>query len=78
MDSADFLLLALLIPGLLLIALIVAIALPRAVRDEKRLRNNLCLHCGYDLGESTGRCPECGRSRDEPPPPPPQDHATPR
>jgi predicted amidophosphoribosyltransferase len=66
MDSSDLLLLALLIPGLLLIALIVAIALPRAVRDEKRLRNNLCLHCGYDLRECTGRCPECGRSRDEP------------
>ena len=77
MDLSDLLLLALLIPGLLLIALIVAIALPRAVRDEKRLRNNLCLYCGYDLRESTGRCPGCGRSRDEPPPPP-RDQATPR
>jgi uncharacterized OB-fold protein len=60
-----------------IVALIVAIALPRALRDEKRLFTNRCLHCGYDLRESAERCPECGRPTDvelpAPPSPPPAD-----
>ena len=56
--------LALFIPGLLAVALIVMIALPRALRDdqqEQRLRTNHCPECGYDLRASDGPCPECGK-----------------
>ena len=52
--------LALFIPGLLTIALIVAVALPRAIRDEQRKATNHCIECGYDLRDSPGLCPECG------------------
>jgi hypothetical protein len=31
-----------------------------ARRGRKRGNAGLCLHCGYDLRESAGRCPECG------------------
>lgn len=28
----------------------------------EKIRDNRCLHCGYDLsGNATGRCPECGQ-----------------
>jgi hypothetical protein len=73
MNLGDLLILALLLPGLLIVILVVAIVLPRALRDEKRLRQNLCLHCGYDLRESSDRCPECGASTMPPDPPPAQE-----
>ncbi len=47
--------------GLAVIVLIVLVVAPRALRDERRLKQGRCLECGYDLRESKGRCPECGR-----------------
>jgi rRNA maturation endonuclease Nob1 len=70
MTVFDLLFLALLIPGLAIVALVVAVVLPRALRDDERLFHNQCLHCGYDLRDSPDRCPECGRSTEIQPPPP--------
>jgi hypothetical protein len=40
-----------------------AIALQRHRKRQRRIRNGLCLACGYDLRASGERCPECGASR---------------
>jgi hypothetical protein len=42
--------------GLLLSTLLAA----RQVPLWRRRRRGLCVHCGYDLRASPGRCPECG------------------
>ena len=42
------------------LALFVAFAM-LARRQRRRERLGLCLGCGYDLRESSGKCPECGR-----------------
>jgi hypothetical protein len=69
MDPLFVIFLLLFIPGLLTIILIVAVALPRAVRDQKRLDQNLCLHCGYDRRATPeGPCPECGQEPISEPP----------
>jgi len=66
MDPLFVIFLLLFIPGLLTLILIVAVALPRAVRDQDRLKHNLCMHCGYDLrGTADGVCPECGQFASE-------------
>jgi hypothetical protein len=44
----------------LLVATIVAVLWHRARRRQYRMRNHLCLNCGYDLRASPERCPECG------------------
>jgi hypothetical protein len=58
MDPLFIIFLLLFIPGLLTLALIVAVALPRAVRDEKRRASNHCVACGSDL-DNSGACPKC-------------------
>ena len=39
---------------------IVAITALRTGRRAIRLREGMCVTCGYDLRASTDRCPECG------------------
>jgi hypothetical protein len=74
MTVGGLLFLALLVPGLVLAILVVAIVLPRALRDERRLREHRCPHCGHDLDDSPGPCPACGRSTHVEAPPPPNGH----
>ena len=50
------------LPGLVIVALVVLIALPRALRDEKRLRERRCVKCGAEVGEGAERCPACGEN----------------
>jgi hypothetical protein len=33
--------------------------------SARRLRMGLCVHCGYDLRGTPGRCPECGAAKDK-------------
>jgi hypothetical protein len=39
---------------------IVSITAVRLARQAMRLREGLCVKCGYDLRASTDHCPECG------------------
>jgi len=48
-----------LIWGVMAIPLIVVSC--KCLKRTRRQSGNLCLNCGYDLRESSGRCPECGR-----------------
>jgi hypothetical protein len=40
-----------------------AVRLKRAGRRRRRLREGLCIYCGYDLRASRSCCPECGQPR---------------
>jgi hypothetical protein len=55
---------------LLFVMLGVGVALKLRVRVSdferlRRIRAGLCVGCGYDLRESQGNCPECGRLIEE-------------
>jgi rRNA maturation endonuclease Nob1 len=52
----------LLLPGVLVLGLIVLIALPRALRDEARLKHRRCLKCGAELKAEDETCPACGHN----------------
>jgi hypothetical protein len=60
MEFGQIILLVLLLPGILIMLLVVAVVLPRALRDEKRTAANVCIKCGCALGNSTDQCPQCG------------------
>jgi len=60
MDYGQIIFLALLLPGILIVLFVVIIVLPRALRDEKRMAFNVCVQCGFALGNSTDQCPQCG------------------
>ena len=56
------------LPGLIIVALVVLVALPRALRDEKRMRERRCEKCGGELAAGEERCPACGDQRAKRPP----------
>jgi hypothetical protein len=56
-------------PGWILLPLAAipfALRLRRLLIRRRRWKRGLCIECGYDLRESTGRCPECGVEPVEP------------
>jgi hypothetical protein len=56
------------LPGLIIVALVVLIALPRALRDEKRMKQRRCVKCGGELASGEEHCPACGHSNAKRPP----------
>ena len=63
MDFSQLIFLAMLLPGILIMIFVVAIVLPRALRDEKRTAANHCINCGSALDNSQDKCPQCGQGR---------------
>jgi hypothetical protein len=47
------------------------LGVPAALRRRRRRLKGLCMHCGYDLRASEGRCPECGTAKPNALTPPP-------
>ncbi|MEO1279134.1 MAG: hypothetical protein AAFV77_09275 [Planctomycetota bacterium] len=37
----------------------------RLIRTRRRRNRNLCVACGYQLGEDIHTCPECGLAKTE-------------
>ena len=50
------------VPLLLIAILAVGFSILQQSKKERWRKEGRCLHCGYDLRASTGRCPECGRA----------------
>ena len=57
----EFVVIALLLPGLLFLIAIVVMMLVHRQGDAKAHRDAICDRCGYNLtGNVSGVCPECG------------------